>query len=46
MPIVLLLLEAGRVDWRREDNVGPTDEVRFDVEDFRRFEMAGSSGWL
>ena len=48
IPLVLFLPGAGaaRVDWRREGKAGPADEVRFNVEDFRKFEIVASSGWL
>ena len=48
MPLVRFLPEAGveRVDWRREGSAGPADEVRFNVEDFRKLETVDSSGWL
>jgi hypothetical protein len=48
IPLVLFLPEAAaeRVDWRREGRTGPTDEVRLNVEDFRKLEIVDSSGWL
>lgn len=35
-----------RVDWRREGRVGPADEARFSVEDFRRLDTVERSSWL
>ena len=48
MPLVRFLpeAEAESVDWRREGSAGPAEEVRFNVEDFRKLEIVDSSGWL
>lgn len=48
MPLVRFLpeAEAESVEWRREGNAGPAEEVRFNVEDFRKLDIVDSSGWL
>jgi len=46
-PLNRFLPETGteRVDWRREGKVDPGDEVRLNVEDFRRLETVDRSSW-